>query len=95
MFDYDHEILRHPAKQQKHKLWPVFRSWKYLAGVRPARDDGKNLFKWLKWRSRKKKKLKKADSLAALYRNWLQTEIHDVNVVHPRFASQLVSGRSS
>jgi hypothetical protein len=46
-FDCIHEeILMHFEKQRK--LWPVFQTWKYHAGIRPARDDGKSLLKWLK-----------------------------------------------
>jgi hypothetical protein len=77
------EIPIHSQKKHKHKLWPVFQSWKWHAGIRPARDDGKSLLKCFKWRSRKKKKLKTADLVAAPYRNWLQTEVHDVNSYIP------------
>jgi hypothetical protein len=45
--DYLHEeIPTHSEKQ--YKLWPVFQSWKYHDGIRPARDDGKSLLKWLR-----------------------------------------------
>jgi hypothetical protein len=72
--DYVHEeIPKHSEKQ--HKLWPVFQSWKYHAGIRPARDDGKSLLKWLKWRSRKRKKFKKKLKLDAQY--GLETEAQD------------------
>ena len=47
--------------------------------MRPARDDGKSLIKLLKWRSRKKKKFKKTDLFTVPYRDWIQTEVHDVN----------------
>jgi hypothetical protein len=71
--DYLHEeIPTHSEKQ--HKLWPVFQSWKYHAGIRPARDDGKNLLKWLRWRSRKRKKFKKKHLMDDLYHHWRQTE---------------------
>jgi hypothetical protein len=55
-----------------------------MDGIRPARDDGKSLLKWIKWRSRKrqkyKKKLKKQHFLDALYHHWLQTEVQDVHL---------------
>ncbi len=71
-FDYIHEeILMHFEKHRK--LWPVFQTWKYHAGIRPARDDGKSLLKWLKWRSRKRKKLKKKLKPVDLYHHWLET----------------------
>ena len=80
--DYLHEeIPTHSEKQ--HKLWPVFQSWKYHAGIRPARDDGKSLLKWLRWRSRKRKKFKKKYLLDDLYHHWLQTEVQDVNLYMP------------
>jgi hypothetical protein len=84
VFSFDHiheEILRHFEKQRK--LWPVFQTWKYHAGIRPARDDGKNLLKWLKWRSRKRKKLKKKLKPVDLYHHWLETEVADVNLNMP------------
>jgi hypothetical protein len=78
-FDYIHEeILMHFEKQRK--LWPVFQTWKYHAGIRPTRDDGKSLLKWLKWRSRKRKKFKKKLKLDDLYHHWFQTEVQDVNL---------------
>ncbi len=78
-FDYIHEeILLHFEKQ--HKLCPVFQTWKYHAGIHPARDDGKNLIKWLKWRSRKRKKLKKKLNPVDLYHHWRKTEVTDVNL---------------
>ena len=81
-FDYLHkEILMHFEKQRK--LWPVFQTWKYHAGIRPARDDGKSLLKWLKWRSRKRKKLKKELKPVDLYHHWLETEVEDVNLYMP------------
>jgi hypothetical protein len=42
--DYLHEeIPTHSEKQ--HKFWPVFQSWKYHSGIRPAQDDGKSLLR--------------------------------------------------
>ncbi len=82
LFDYpDGEIPMHSERQDK--LWPVLHSWKYHAGIRPARDDGKSLFKWLKWRSRKRKKFKKKLKVDDLYHHWLQTEVQDVILYMP------------
>ena len=81
-FDYIHEeILMHFEKQ--HKLCPVLQTWKYHVGIRPARDDGKTLLKWLKWRSAKRKKLKKKLKPVDLYHHWLETEVTDVNLYIP------------
>jgi hypothetical protein len=80
--DYLHEEIRTHSEKQ-HKLWPVFQSWKYHADIRPARDDGKSLFKWLRWRSRKRKKFKKKHFLDDLYHHWIQTEVQDVILYMP------------
>ena len=82
LYDFPHgEIPMHSERQ--HKLLSVFQSWKYHAGIRPARDDGKSLLKWLKWRSRKRKKFKKKLKLNDLYHHRLQTEVQDVNLYIP------------
>jgi hypothetical protein len=82
LYDFPHgEIPMHSERQ--HKLLSVFQSWKYHDGIRPARDDGKSLLKWLKWRSRKRKKFKKKIKLDDLYHHWLQTEVQDVNLYMP------------